>query len=245
VVPQINGSTVLVTGANGGLGVEFVRQALTLGARRVYASARKPRDWDDARIVPLRLDVTDEHSIAEAASAASDTTILINNAAISFRPDNLVNLPMTEIRRVFETNFFGALAVARAFAPVVAANGGGAFVNVHSALSWIVGDPKGPADGHQAYAATKAAFWSATNSLRLDLIDEGIHVLGLHLGYTATAMTAGIEAEMNDPADIVRDAYLGLARGDYEVVADALSATVKQALSRPLAEMYPRLAAPA
>lgn len=245
MVPQINGSTVLVTGANGGLGVEFVRQALTLGARRVYASARKPRDWDDARIVPLRLDVTDEHSIAEAASAASDTTILINNAAISFRPDNLVNLPMTEIRRVFETNFFGALAVARAFAPVVAANGGGAFVNVHSALSWIVGDPKGPADGHQAYAATKAAFWSATNSLRLDLIDEGIHVLGLHLGYTATAMTAGIEAEMNDPADIVRDAYLGLARGDYEVVADALSATVKQALSRPLAEMYPRLAAPA
>lgn len=81
--------------------------------------------------------------------------------------------------------------------------------------------------------------------MRLNLIDEGIHVLGLHLGYTATAMTAGIEAEMNDPADIVRDAYRGLTRGDYEVVADALSATVKQALSRPLAEMYPRLAAPA
>lgn len=244
MVPQINGSTVLVTGANGGLGVEFVEQALALGARRVYASARTPSDWDDARIVPLRLDVTDEQSVAEAASAATDTTILINNAAISFRPDNILDLPMAEIRRAFETNFFGALAVARAFAPVVIANGGGAFLNVHSALSWIVGDPKGPTDGHQAYAATKAAFWSATNSMRLSLLDDGVHVLGLHLGYTATAMTAGIEAEMNDPADIVRTAYTGLARGEYEVVADALSATVKQALSQPLSDMYPRLSAP-
>jgi NAD(P)-dependent dehydrogenase (short-subunit alcohol dehydrogenase family) len=245
VVPRIDGSTVLVTGANGGLGVQFVEQALALGARRVYASARNPRAWDDERIVPLRLDVTDEHSVAEAATAASDTTILVNNAAVAFRPDNILDVPMTEIRRAFETNFFGALAVARAFAPVVIANGGGAFVNVHSVLSWIVGDPKGPTDGHQAYAATKAAFWSATNSMRLNLLDEGVHVLGLHLAYTATAMTAGIEAEMNDPADVVRIAYSGLARGDYEVTVDALSTSVKQALAQPLTEMYPRLPASA
>jgi NAD(P)-dependent dehydrogenase (short-subunit alcohol dehydrogenase family) len=236
-------SAVFVTGANGGLGTQFVHQALELGARKVYATARRPQDWNDPRIVALSLDVTDETSIAAAAAAAPDATIVINNAGISPIPDRILTDAMTEIRQTFETNFFGALAVARAFAPILGANGGGALLNVHSVLSWIVADPAGQAGGHGAYSASKSAFWSATNSLRLALADRGTHVLGLHFGYTATPMTATIvDDDKEDPADIVRIAYAALSAGKYEVSADDRSRYAKQALSGSLEDLYPQLA---
>jgi NAD(P)-dependent dehydrogenase (short-subunit alcohol dehydrogenase family) len=243
MAPSVANSTVLVTGANGGLGTQFVRQALELGARKVYATARRPRAWVDPRIVPLPLDVTDESSIADAVAVAADTTIVINNAGISPIPDRILTDDMREIRKTFETNFFGALAVARAFAPVVGANGGGAYLNVHSVLSWMVADPAGQAGGHGAYSAAKSAFWSATNSLRLALADQGTHVLGLHFGYTDTPMTAQIvDDDKEDAADIVRIAYAALLAGDYEVSADARAQFAKQALSGPLEGLYPQLA---
>jgi NAD(P)-dependent dehydrogenase (short-subunit alcohol dehydrogenase family) len=133
---QLANSVVLVTGANGGLGTEFVRQALGRGAARVYATARSPRSWDDEHVVPLRLDVTDPASIAEAAEIAADTTIVINNAGIA-GGKSLLTMPFSEIREVYETNVFGPIAVARAFAPVLGRNGGGALVDIHSALSWL------------------------------------------------------------------------------------------------------------
>ncbi|BBY62115.1 SDR family oxidoreductase [Mycolicibacterium helvum] len=240
---SLDGAVVLVTGANGGLGVEFVRQALDRGASKVYATARRPRDWKDSRIVPLALDVTDSNSINAAAEAASDTTIVVNNAAIAILPDRLLHLPMAEVRRTFDTNFFGALEVARTFAPVVGNNGGGAFLHVHSVLSWFVGDPSEPVSGgHGAYSASKSAFWSATNTLRLELAGQGTHVLGLHLGYTDTPMIATIDEEGKEsPADIVRIAYEGLLAGDFEVVADWRSRTVKEALSGPIEGVYPQL----
>lgn len=230
----IQGSTVFVTGANGGLGIEFVRQALERGAVKVYASARTPREWDDARVIPIPLDVTDDASIAAAVAAAADASVLINNAGIS-RPAPLASSHASNLRELFETNFFGAVAVAAAFAPMLAANGGGVMLNVHSALSWI-----GIGGG---YSATKAALWSATNSLRVELADKGTHVVGLHLGYTDTPMTANIDAPMNDPADIVRSAYEGIEAGDYEVLADELSVNLKQGLSGPIEAMYPQLVA--
>ena len=239
---NIQNATVLVTGANGGLGAQFVHQALELGAGKVYATARNPREWNDPRIVPLPLDVTDDASIAATAAAAADTTIVINNAGVSPLPDHILGGDMADIRKTFETNFFGALAVARAFAPIVGANGGGAFLNVHSVLSWVVADPAGQAGGHGGYSASKSAWWSATNSLRLALADQGTHVLGLHFGYTATPMTETIDDEKGDPADIVRIAYAGLVAGEYEVSADPLAQHVKQALSGPIEDLYPRLA---
>jgi NAD(P)-dependent dehydrogenase (short-subunit alcohol dehydrogenase family) len=240
----IDGATVLVTGANGGLGVEFVQQALDRGAKKVYATARNPREWTDGRIVPLRLDVTDSDSISAAAAAASDTTVVVNNAAIAILPDRLLHLPMAEIRRTFDTNFFGALDVARTFAPIVGGNGGGAFLHVHSVLSWFVGDPNEPiTGGHGAYSASKSAFWSATNSLRLDLAAQGTHVLGLHLGYTDTPMIATIDEEGKEsPAAIVRIAYDALVAGEHEVAADWRSQGVKAALSGPIDGLYPQLA---
>jgi NAD(P)-dependent dehydrogenase (short-subunit alcohol dehydrogenase family) len=227
---NIERAVVLVTGANGGLGREFVSQALDRGAAKVYATARNPREWDDTRVVPLTLDVTDAASIEAAARTASDTTIVINNAGITVAGDRLTRSSIDDIRATFETNFFGAIQVVRGFAPALGANGGGAIVDVHSVLSWI-----GLAG---SYSASKAAFWSATNSFRLELAPQGTHVLGLHLGYTDTPMVAAIKAEKNDPADIVRLAYDGLQAGEYEVLADELSATVKAGLSARIEDLY-------
>lgn len=230
---SLQNATVLVTGANGGLGTEFVHQALARGAARVYATARTPRSWDDPRVVALTLDVTDPHSIAAVAEAAPDVTIVINNAGATTR-GGILEVPIDEVRALFETNVFGPLEVARAFAPVLARNGGGGLVDIHSALSWL-------ARGG-VYSATKAAFWSVTNSLRIALLEQGTQVLGAHLGYADTPMTADVTAPKADPADIVARIFDGLEAGEHEVLADDTSRAVKGALSSPLSALYPELA---
>jgi len=230
---QLTDSVVLVTGANGGLGTEFVSQALQRGARRVYATARKPRSWDDGRVVQLALDVTDSASVAAAAEAAADTTIVINNAGIS-AGRSLLAMPLGEVRATYETNVFGPIAVAQAFAPVLADNGGGALVDVHSVLSWLARPG--------VYPSTKAALWSVTNTLRLELAAQKTQVVGAHLGYADTPMTAGLDVAKADPRDIVAAIYDGLEAGDHEVLADDISRQVKQGLSQPLAALYPQLA---
>jgi len=230
---SLDNATVLVTGANGGLGIEFVTQALARGARRVYATARTPREWDDERVVPLALDVTSATSIRDAAAHAGDTTIVINNAGIG-GGGPLLGSSIDDVRRLFDTNVFGALEVAQVFAPVLAANGGGALVDVHSALSWI--------GRGGAYAATKAAFWSLTNSLRLELQAQGTQVLGAHLGYTDTPMTADLDVAKEDPADIVAAIFDGLEVGELEVLADETSRRVKAGLSHPIPVLYPEFA---
>jgi NAD(P)-dependent dehydrogenase (short-subunit alcohol dehydrogenase family) len=229
----LKNSIVLVTGANGGLGSEFVRQALARGASRVYATARRPRDGEDTRIVPLALDVTDAASIAAAVSAASDVTVVVNNAGATI-PGGILDAPIDEVRALFETNVLGPLEIARAFAPVLARNGGGALIDIHSALSWL-------ARGG-VYSATKAAFWSVTNSLRLALAAQGTQVVGAHLGYTDTPMTKDVTAPKADPVDIVAAIYDGLEAGEHEVLADETSRQVKSALSAPLSALYPELA---
>lgn len=230
---QLADSVVLVTGANGGLGTEFVRQALDRGARRVYATARTPRAWEQDRVVPLALDVTDPASVAAAAAAAPDTAVVINNAGVSAGP-SLLDASLDEVRAAYETNVFGPIAVAQAFAPVLAKRGGGALVDVHSALSWLARPG--------AYPSTKAALWSVTNTLRLELAGQGTQVVGAHLGYTDTPMTARLDVDKADPRDIVAAIYDGLEAGDQEVLANDVSRWVKQNLSGPLAALYPDLA---
>lgn len=223
---------VLVTGANGGLGKEFVQQALDLGAGKVYATARSPQTWGDPRISPLTLDVTDPASIAEAAAHATDVTLVVNNAGAANGASVLGD--QTSLRELFEVNYFGPLAVADAFAPALAASGGGAVLNVLSVLSWL-----GIGDG---YSATKAALWSATNTQRLHLAAQGTLVTALYLGYTDTPMTAGLNVPKNDPADVVSQAYAGLLAGDYEVLADDVSRQVRAGLAGPIDQLYPQLA---
>lgn len=232
-MPTFSGAVVLVTGANGGIGSHFVHQALARGASKVYASARTPRDWDDERIVPLTLDVTDPASIAAAAAAASDVTVLINNAGASVSSPGILSHTDEEIRSNVETNFLGPLFLARAFAPLLSGRPGAAIIDIHSALSWfaVAG----------IYSATKAALWSATNSLRIELAPAGVHVVGVHVGYVDTAMAANVTDLKLDPAALVTAVLDATEAGEYEVLADETSIQVKAALSGPLEALYPQL----
>ncbi|GLZ53473.1 SDR family oxidoreductase [Actinomycetospora sp. NBRC 106378] len=235
-MPSLKGSIVLVTGANRGIGTYFVHDALARGAAKVYASARHPQDWDDERVVPLHLDVTDRESIASAVAAASDVTVLVNNAGASPPGSELLSAEDDDIRAVMETNFFGPVFLARAYAPFLAGRTGAAIVNVHSALSWyaVAG----------IYSASKAALWSATNSLRLELDPRGVHVVGVHVGWVDTSMAAaGPDEPKTAPADLVRIVHDALEADEYEVLADDTSRQVKVALSAPVDVLYPQLRA--
>jgi NAD(P)-dependent dehydrogenase (short-subunit alcohol dehydrogenase family) len=220
----LHGAVVTITGANGGLGTEFVRQALERGAAKVYATARTPKEWDDARVVPLALDVTDPASIAAAAEAAADTTVLINNAGVGLFSPSLLGTSVEDLRGLLETNTIGLFAVTQAFAPAVLRAGGG-IVNVASVASWRA------RGALAAYGSTKAAVWSLTDSLRTELTPQGVHVLGLYLAFTDTPMTAGIDAPKGSPVDVVRDAYDGLESGALEVLADDFTRQVRAQLS--------------
>ncbi|AUG31180.1 MULTISPECIES: SDR family oxidoreductase [Microbacterium] len=232
---SLNGAVVLVTGANGGIGSHFVHDALARGAAKVYATARTPREWDDERIVPLTLDVTDLASIQAVVEQAPDVTVLINNAGTSVSSPGILTHTDEEIRQNVETNFLGPLFLARAFAPVLSAKSGNtAIIDIHSALSWyaVAG----------IYSATKAALWSATNSLRLELQPAGVQVVGVHVGYVDTAMAAHATDPKLDPADLVTQVFDTLEAGGYEVLADDISVQAKAGLSASLEAVYPQLA---
>lgn len=230
---ELHSATALVTGANRGIGAEFVRQLLARGAKKVYAAARRPETLSDSnsRIVPVRLDITDETAVADLATAAPDVDVLINNAGI-VTMQNLVTGDLDAIRLEMATHFWGTLSMTRVFAPILARNGGGALLNVMSVGSFQV------FPGNGAYAAAKAAEWQLTNSTRLELAAQGTQVVGLHLSATDTDMLAGIDMTKNDPADVVREALNGLESGADEVLADADTRAVKALLSQPPAAMY-------
>lgn len=230
---DIAGSTALVTGANRGIGRRFVDQLLARGARKVYATARRPEliDTADSRVTPLYLDLLDEKSILNAAAAAQDVTLLINNAGIATGA-NLVTGDLDLIREDLETHLFGTLRVIRAFAPALAASGGGAVVNILSVLSWVA------TEGTGSYAVAKSAEWNMTNGVRLELAGQGTLVQGVHLGAADTDMMAGRDAPMIDPADVARASLDGVQAGAIEVLVDDPSRFVKAALSGDPAQLY-------
>jgi len=222
---SIEGSTALVTGGQRGLGKAFVQELLDRGAVKVYATARTPKASADPRVVPVALDVTDPASVAAVARIATDVTVVVNNAGMG-GAGPLLTTDVADIKEVFDTNLFGAIRVAQAFAPILAANGGGALADIHSALSWIAG-----AGG---YGASKAAFWSATNSLRLELAPQGTLVVGVHLGYADTDLTAGVTAPKLDPRDVASAVANGIAAGHTEVLVDDASRHFKNAVAGPV-----------
>jgi NAD(P)-dependent dehydrogenase (short-subunit alcohol dehydrogenase family) len=228
---DITGSVALVTGANRGLGRQFAQQLLERGASKVYATSRRPELIDVPGVEVLRLDVTDPESVEAAAAAAGDVSLVVNNAGISTRA-NLVTGDLADVRREMDTHFFGTLGVVRAFAPVLARNGGGGIVNVLSALSWF------SIDGANAYAAGKAAAWSLTNGVRIELTGQGTQVTGIVLGAADTDMMAGYDGPMTSPADVVRTALDGVQAGDWEVLVDDWSRGVKASLARDPREFY-------
>jgi NAD(P)-dependent dehydrogenase (short-subunit alcohol dehydrogenase family) len=230
---EIRNATVLVTGANRGLGAEFVSQLIERGAAKVYAAARRAETLpgSDPRVVPIRLDITDETMVADLASTATDVDVVINNAGVATM-QNLVTGDLDAIRLEMATHFWGTLSMTRAFAPIVARNGGGAILNVLSVGSFQV------FPGNGAYAVAKAAQWQLTNSTRLELAAQGTQVVGLHLSATDTDMLAGIDMPKNDPADVIRQALDGLESGSDEVLADADTRAAKALLAQPPRDMY-------
>ena len=230
----IKGAVALVTGGHRGFGRAMVEELLERGAAKVYATSRSPQPQRDPRVVPLVLDVADDRSVAAAAEAAPDVSIIINNAGILLNTP-VLDAPLNDIRAELETNVFGIIRVARAFAPVLARHPSSAMVNVLSVLSWL-------AFG-RGYEISKAAAWSATNSLRVRLREQGTIVTALHVAYMDTDMAAGVTALKADPRDVAAQAADAIIAGEFEILADDTTRAVKSQLSQDVTALYPQLTA--
>ncbi len=231
---EIRGKTALVTGANRGLGRQLATQLRDRGAR-VYAAARDPQAVDLAGVTPIALDITDPASVAAASQAASGVAILVNNAGSQTR-SSLLTGDLAAIRLDMDTIFFGTLAVTRAFAPQLAAQGSSAVLNILSGLSWLTIPSAG------AYCAAKSAEWSLTNAMRLELAPQGTRVTALHVGYMDTDMTRNLDVPKSDPAVIAKLAIDGVEARDAEIIADETSKRVLAGLSTGVAGLYPQVA---
>lgn len=235
---NIEGSVVLVTGANRGLGAEYVRQLLDRGAAKVYAGARKPETVTTDGAIPLQLDVTSPSDIQAAVAQCSDLTMLINNAGVVIGSRILAEQSLENAKAEFETNVWGPFNLSKAFAPVLAANGGGAIVNVLSAVSWM------SIKEVATYAMSKSAAWSLTNALRLELSRQGTLVVAVHPAFIDTDMAAGVDMPKTSPFQVVERTLDGVVAGLPEVLADDTAAFVKNSLPRHIETFYPKVAGP-
>jgi NAD(P)-dependent dehydrogenase (short-subunit alcohol dehydrogenase family) len=231
---QIDGSTALVTGAGRGIGRAIAEELLARGAK-VYAGVRDHSQLDDDRLIPVSLDITDPEQVAAAAERLSDVTIVVNNAGIVTGTSPLDGDSLEAARRELEVNYLGPLAVSRAFAPVLAANGGGALVNVLSFLSFVAY----PQIGN--YSAAKAAAWSLTSSLRLQLREQQTLVVGVHMGFVDTDMTAGLDVPKIGPVVVARALVDAVANDVEEVLVDEFTQGIKAGLSDDLRALYPSI----
>jgi NAD(P)-dependent dehydrogenase (short-subunit alcohol dehydrogenase family) len=229
---KVEGAVALVTGANRGLGAAIADALLDAGAT-VYGAARDPRSITDDRVLPIRLDVTNDDDVARAARECGDVSILVNNAGILRASSSLAPGAVEAAREELETNFFGSMRMARAFAPVLGDNGGGALVNVLSVLSFV-SMPQGA-----TYSASKSAAWSLTNALRIELRQQGTLVVGVHAGFIDTDMAATVSGEKVSPESVAQQIVAALGADAEEVLADPTSEMVKAALPDDLTTLYP------
>jgi len=218
---NITGATALVTGANRGLGRALVDALRGAGCRKVYAGARRVTDVArDNGIEPIELDITNAHHVAAAAARCSDVTILINNAGVAGFSPALGAPTIDTARREMETNYFGTLAMCRAFASVLRRNGGGALVNVLSVAAWF----NAPMQG--SYCASKAAAWSLTKAARFELRAQGTRVIGVYAGYIDTDMASGVAAPKSSAPDIAARIVAGIRSDTEEILADERARSV-------------------
>lgn len=222
---QLADATLLITGANRGLGLAFAREALSRGARKVYAAVRDPSSVRLPGVIPLRLDVTNPQDIADAALNCSDLTLLINNAGIASIGGFLADESIDSAQKHLDTNLFGPMRLARAFAPVLAANGGGGILNVLSIASWINSPMLG------VYGMSKSAAWAMTNGMRIELSAQNTQVLALHVGFIDTDLTRGLDVKKSAPEAVVRSAFDALEANQKEVLADEATRLVHAGLS--------------
>jgi NAD(P)-dependent dehydrogenase (short-subunit alcohol dehydrogenase family) len=223
---NVKQSVALVTGANRGIGRALVDALLSANAAKVYATARSLQKLNgsggDGRVVPLPIDVTDKQSIAAVAEQASDVTLLINNAGV-LDFGSVLDAPRQAFERNFDTNFYGVLAMSRAFAPVIERNGGGAIVNILTLVA-LASMP-----GLGVYNASKAATWSLTQSLRAGLAGRNIAVYGVFPGAVDTDMLAGVEMPKTSPADVAKAIVAGVSNGVEDIFPDPMSSSLYDA----------------
>ena len=218
---KISGSTVLVTGANRGLGAAIVDALLAAGAHRVYAGVRRPEALSDSsnRVVPIQLDITDPAQVHAAAAQCRDVQVLINNAGVTTGQPLVNARDPNAAEREMRVNFFGTLEMCRAFSPVLAAQGGGAIVNVLSILSHVNLPPVG------SYSASKAASYSLTQALRGEL--PNTLVIGVLPAFLDTDMAKRVPLPKLAPSAVaaqivealeseIEDVYPGEARDIVE-----------------------------
>lgn len=233
---KIQGAAALVTGANRGLGAA-VAEALVDAGAKVYGAARDLTSITNPDVIPVRLDVTSADDIADVLDTCRDVSIVVNNAGILRSSTSLAPGAIDAARAELETNFFGTMRMAQAFTPTLRDNGGGALVNVLSVLSFM-SMPQGA-----TYSASKAAAWSLTNSLRIELRRQGTLVVAVHAGFIDTDMAAGVTGEKISPQSVASQMMAAIEADREEVLADPTSQMVKAALPNDLTALYPALQA--
>ncbi|GIT80848.1 short-chain dehydrogenase/reductase [Leifsonia sp. LS1] len=223
-----DGTTVLVTGANRGVGAAFADALVELGAKKVYAAARDPETVRSRGVTPVRLDVTDRDQAAALAERLSDVTMVINNAGIHRRASLFDEGVVDVVDSVLRTNLVGTLTVSAAFAPRLVENGGGIIANMLSAGSWLAGP------GNLAYAVSKAAALSLTNNMRAELGPRGVQVTAIHAGFIDTDMMAAFPGRKLSPREVAAHALSAIASGAQEVLIDDMSRAAKAASAEPV-----------
>jgi len=213
---SIADKTILVTGANRGIGQALVAEALSRGARRVYAGTRQPLDHPDQRVTPLTLDVTDRAQIQAAAGQIESLDLLINNAGVALY-DDLTDRAAVE--RSLAVNFFGMYDVTQAVLPLLTRSHGAIVNNV--SLMALAPFPITP-----AYAISKAAAFNLTQSLRALLAGRGVRVHAALTGPTDTDMTRGFEIPKATPESVARAIFDAVERGEEEIFPDPMSAAI-------------------
>jgi NAD(P)-dependent dehydrogenase (short-subunit alcohol dehydrogenase family) len=232
---RIQDSIVLVTGGNRGLGKALVHVLLAKGAKKIYVGSRTLSESTDPRVHPIQLDITNADEIAAAAQNCQDVTILINNAGISGSPPLLTAPSLDRAREVMDTNYFGTLAMTRAFAPILKRNGGGVLVNMLSVLSWFA------TPASIAYSASKFAALALTLGTRVELRSQGTLVIAVHAGYIETDMTTHIDAPKVKPEEVAAKMIEGIEQNQEEILADQSSHQVKAALASHPQEFYQQI----
>jgi len=224
---SLDGAVALVTGANRGLGRSLVKALAKAGAPRIYAGARSPFHLPEfgspTSVLPLELDITDTAQVAHSAAHATDVTLLINNAGLLPR-GGAMSVSEQDLSAAIEVNLMGTWRMARAFAPVIEANGGGAIVNILSLISLHNAPP------FAAYSAAKHASWAMTQSFQDDLTGTGVRVVACFPGGIDTDMLDGVPAIKADPDSVATSIVEAIIRGDTEVFPDRVSAVQGPAL---------------